>query len=123
MRGYYSIIMLTMLCTLVSCKTTQLHSVGSAEPQRPAPVVQEQPRPVMAGGYTDYREPTAEDLRIFQTTYSGEQNLKPLRVASQIVAGRNFRFCCQDEQGREVIVTIHQPLPGRGDPYVLKITK
>lgn len=74
----------------------------------------------MAGAYGDYRSLEEEDRKLFLETYKGGQALQPLKVRTQVVAGLNYRFLCQqaDDRNRLVEVTIYQPLPGRGAPEV-----
>lgn len=105
------IVLLSLMSLLVACKTTRVSKVEEPVPQKQA----------LLGGYTEYRELSDDERRLFETTYTDRRALTPVRVASCIVAGVNYRFVCVDKRGREVVVTIAQPLPGRGNPYVKKI--
>lgn len=50
----------------------------------------------MVGGYTEDRELTPDDLEIFVAPLTEEQlaTYEPLTVATQVVAGTNYRFYC-----------------------------
>ena len=55
------------------------------------------------GGYTDQRRPTAEERALFEATVASidDTTYKPLNVATQVVAGTNYRFVCKArEKGR-----------------------
>lgn len=65
----------------------------------------------LAGGYTHYRQLTDNDRLIFECTYHDHLSLTPKRVATQVVAGTNYRFLCEDNQGNAYEVVIFVPLP------------
>jgi len=71
-------------------------------------VCEEQP---VCGGYSDYREPMPDEVAFFESTYAGAPKLKPEAVATQVVAGTNYRFRCVDNNGERYEVTIFVPLP------------
>ncbi|MEA9413021.1 MULTISPECIES: hypothetical protein [unclassified Flavobacterium] len=80
------------------------------------------------GGWTDFRKPTAADLLLFKQALEGYVGVKyiPTAVATQVVAGINYRFRCTasippSEIAYEAIVKIFKPLVG--DPHVVKITR
>lgn len=83
------------------------------------------------GGYTQQREPTAEELTLFKTamaTLDGV-NYVPESVATQVVAGKNYRFVCKatpvvpNPQSFHAAVVIYQPLPGKGEPTITSIER
>lgn len=75
----------------------------------------------MCGAYTGYRALTDEDVRIFDATYNNELKLKPQSVATQVVAGLNYRFICTDESGNDIKVVIFKPLPNQGEARVVSV--
>lgn len=75
----------------------------------------------MTGAYTGYRELTEEEKDLFRDTYKGDEKLDPMSVATQVVAGINYRFACTDQNDGEYVVTIYKPLPGHGDPSVTSV--
>lgn len=105
------LVLLSVLCMLVACKTTKVNTAESMDTQRHD----------LVGGYTEYRELDDNDRQLFESTYTDKRKLTPQRVASCVVAGLKYRFVCVDKRGREVVVVIFQPLPGRGEPRVVKV--
>jgi len=87
---------------------------------------------VIAGGWTAYHQLTAEDQKVFNEAMKDHHNLgvkyTPQSVATQVVAGINYRFKCEAEPvvlepiQWEAIVEIFQPL-GKETPYVTGIQK
>lgn len=80
------------------------------------------------GGYTRQRSLTADERQLFEqivdidgTTY------KPRSVATQVVAGTNYRFVCKarDDAGKrfDAVIVIYKPLPGQGEPRVTSIER
>lgn len=74
-----------------------------------------------AGGYTEQRELTQEDKDLFDEVMKDiddEKTYEPVSVATQVVAGTNYRFLVNvTEDGKEsqTYIVIYQPLPGQGD--------
>jgi PBP1b-binding outer membrane lipoprotein LpoB len=87
----------------------------SSATDAPKPATSE-PAPV--GAYTDERPVTAEDLEVFETAMkdvTNVENYKPTKVATQVVAGTNYRFTVTVTEGdakREAHVFIFKPLDG-----------
>lgn len=80
--------------------------------------------PAACGGYTDYRALSDEDVALFADVYDAEPVLTPYAVATQVVAGTNYRFLCRDAAKEEYVVTIFVPLPCYADtqqPTVMSI--
>lgn len=71
--------------------------------------------PVACGGYTDYHALADEDVALFANVYNAEPALTPYAVATQVVAGTNYRFLCRDAAKQEYVVTIFVPLPCHAD--------
>lgn len=86
---------------------------------------------MLTGGYTRQRALTAEDTALFEAATHGLTGVSytPESVATQIVAGTNYRFICTavtataEPKTYKAAVTIFQPLPGRGEPEVTEIIR
>lgn len=75
------------------------------------------------GGYTDFRTPTDEELEMFASLAKDEETeFHPELVATQVVAGINYKFLClsksPDGSTGHCYVTVYKPLPGQGEPKV-----
>ena len=68
----------------------------------------------LVGAYTGARSVSKEELALFRATYKGEVVLTPESVATQVVAGTNYKFVCKDKQGKRYQVVIYQKLPCYG---------
>ena len=86
----------------------------------------EKPKEVIGGGWTPYRELTQEDKTIFDQAMEGFTgiNYTPFLVATQVVAGINYKFKCKaslpgNAEIWEAIVEIFKPLEGK--PYITGI--
>ena len=85
----------------------------------------------VAGGYSKPRTPDADEKALFESLTQGLEGVtyKPLNVATQVVAGTNYRFLCQGREtarkGRkfDAVITIHKPLPGQGEPRVTSVER
>ena len=83
----------------------------------------------VAGGFTEDRAPDQEELDIFETAMAELDGVqyKPMLVATQVVAGINYRFTCRatavfpDAEPYNVYVFIYQPLDG--DAELVEIVK
>ena len=84
---------------------------------------------MLMGGFTDQRPLTAEDSAVFATATKDYAylKLKPLSVATQVVAGMNYLFVCTtsgfNRPPTETMVKIFKPLPGRGEPELIVMEK
>lgn len=80
----------------------------------------------LVGGYTEDREPTDEDLVLFNDAIAIIDTsgvvYQPQKVATQVVAGVNYRFYCQAGDGSFSYVYIFQPLEEGAAPTVTEIT-
>jgi hypothetical protein len=90
-------------------------SLVEGEPAKITEIVEVVPStPPLPGGYTQERDLTAEDTALFAaaTTELIGVNYEPLKVATQVVAGTNYKFYCKatnvvpDAEERYVYVTI-----------------
>lgn len=85
----------------------------------------------VVGGYTDPRRPTTEERALFEAAVASIDDTlyKPLNVATQVVAGTNYRFVCKArENGRrgkrfDAVIVIYKPLPGQGEPRITSIER
>ena len=94
-------------------------------------------RPQLAGGYTQMRKPSDEEVAMLKkaTDDDGMLIYTPLYVSTQVVAGTNYRFwCICDDLSAELKdfklptrsymycwVTVFKPLPGQGEAAVTGI--
>ena len=78
-------------------------------------------REMLCGGYTKFRKPTAEEKALFANTYKSDTILTPSMVATQVVAGMNYKFRCKDKKAHTYEVTIYKPLPNQGEPTVTSV--
>ncbi len=85
----------------------------------------------LVGGYTQQRELTEEDMAVFNAATHGMVGVRytPESVATQVVAGTNYRFVCsattvtREPETYKAEVVVFKPLPGKGDPKVTAINK
>lgn len=86
---------------------------------------------VLCGGYTQQRTPTADELKLFSGALAeiDGAGYTPESVATQVVAGTNYRFVCKtvaatrDAPTYQTEVIIYQPLPECGEPKITSIKK
>ncbi len=54
---------------------------------------------MLCGGFTKFRPVEEADLKLFQEAIGGLEgvNYEPLIVATQVVAGTNYKFICNAE--------------------------
>ena len=94
---------------------------------------------MLCGGYTPMRKVSDEEFAMLKaaTDDDGMIIYTPLEVATQVVAGTNYKFWCiwddlgydhkENEQPAKAYgycwVTVFKPLPGQGDPSVTSIEK
>jgi len=83
----------------------------------------------IAGGFTEWREPDAEEITLFESVMENNTDgtilYTPESVQTQVVAGLNYSFVAiaEPQDGSapyEVYVLIYQPLTG--DPELTDIT-
>lgn len=79
----------------------------------------EDDRQYMCGAYAEYHALTDEDARVFGTAYKYGAKLTPRSVATQVVAGTNYKYICTDASASAVEVVVFQPLPNRGEARVV----
>lgn len=86
------------------------------------------------GGYSDTRRLTDGEREMFDKYVAriGDIEYEAVNVATQIVAGMNYRFLCK---GREVkadgkrgkkfyaAIVLYKPLPGQGEPRITSIER
>lgn len=75
----------------------------------------------MAGAYADFRSITDEEMQLFRSAYTHNAKLTPQSVATQVVAGTNYKFVCTDNSGNVVRIVVFKPLPNQGELKVLSI--
>lgn len=77
----------------------------------------------VVGGFTAQRELTDEEMELFRAvTQDSTTVFTPLSVATQVVAGINYRYYCRYENQEDsgyCYVKVFKPL--EGEPEILKI--
>lgn len=100
---------------------------GSKKPTQP----EKEQQGMLCGGYSSQRPLTDEEAVLFKKVTEGLDGVgyTPQSVATQIVAGTNYRFICKavtatkDPKTYEAVVVVYQPLPGQGEPRITEITR
>lgn len=85
----------------------------------------------IVGGYTDERRLTDEERQLFDAAVAstGDVEYKPMSVATQVVAGTNYRFICKARETKkrgkrfDAVIVIYKPLPGQGEPRITSIER
>lgn len=86
------------------------------------------------GGYSETRRLSDDEQKLFDKYVAriGDVEYEPINVATQVVAGINYRFLCK---GREVkpdggrgkkfyaAIVLYKPLPGQGEPRITSIER
>ena len=88
-------------------------------------------RVVMTGGYTEQRPLSEQEQALFHQLMQGLTGVAytPESVATQVVAGINYRFVCKartvtlDPETYQAEVTVSQPLPGQGEARITSIKR
>lgn len=83
------------------------------------------------GGYSKTRRLSDAEREMFTTVTSSIEGVEysPMNVATQVVAGTNYRFLCKARETKGshkrfyAAIVIHQPLPGQGEPHLLSIQR
>lgn len=86
---------------------------------------------VMTGGYTQQRPLGDQERELFRQVTRGMTGVSytPQSVATQVVAGTNYRFVCTAKSATlhpetyQAEVIVFQPLPGRGEPKITSIKR
>lgn len=111
--------------SLTACGSTGSHTTRS----RPkAEAVREQR---LAGGFTPQRPLGEKDAELFRqaTSQLSDVRYTPVSVATQVVAGINYRFICEAETVTEqpehfrAEIVVFVPLPGRDDACISRIKR
>lgn len=114
-------------CGVQGRKTAAAKEPGKAETAETTGA----PTRLAIGAYTDQRPLTEEDKELFDTVTKGLLGVgyTPESVATQVVAGTNYRFVCA---ARTVTakpdtfraeITVFKPLPGRGEAHITQIRR
>lgn len=115
-------LLLLLLCAFTSCeKVQELISESKTEQQ-------------VVGGYTKPHSLSDQEQEIFQraTTSLHGVEYKPMNVATQIVAGVNYRFLCKawrlNEKGKRdkryyATIVVHKPLAADAELQILSIER
>lgn len=85
----------------------------------------------LCGGYTRQRPPEEEEFALFNAVTEQLRGVgyTPESVATQVVAGTNYRFICTarsetaEPETYRAEITVFAPLPGRGEARVTEIRR
>ena len=85
----------------------------------------------IVGGYSKPRKLTKDEKALFEEAVQGLEGVeyKPLNVATQVVAGTNYRFICRGREtarkGKrfDAVIVVYKPLPGQGEPRVTSVDR
>jgi len=122
-----SICLAVILCVLLSLLTIVMVGCGKTDPGVVDPDTDE-PDGILVGGYSEDRELTEEDWAVFNKVMAvvvGGEDFEPTLVATQVVAGVNYRFTATAEavvpgaEPYKVHIFIFQPL--EGEPELVDI--
>ena len=91
----------------------------------------QQEKTILCGGYTGQWPLEASDRELFRRATTGMTGVSytPESVATQVVAGTNYRFICTAKtttpglETYEAEIIVFQPLPGQGEAKIAKITR
>lgn len=117
---------------IAACAALALTSCGimNGKTQKSSEMKHEIEKP-MTGAYTDQHPLSKEDLALFQSVTADLDGVRyvPVSVATQVVAGTNYRFVCKavamtrEAETYRAEITVFQPLPGRGAPRITAIRR
>lgn len=121
------------MCKIVSILCLVLLLCGSVSCDKLQDVFGNQSQSHVVGGYSKPHNLSDEEQIIFEQATNSLQGVeyKPINVATQIVAGVNYRFLCKarrvDENGKKgkrfyAVIVVHKPLSG-GELRILSIEK
>ena len=85
----------------------------------------------IVGGYSKPRKRTKEEQALFEEAAQGREGGedKPLHLATQVVAGTNYRFICRGREtarkGKrfDAVIVVYKPLPGQGEPRITSVDR
>lgn len=124
------IVISTLAAALFSACGVQTHNAAKQQEKSKTEQTMETTRTDrMNGAYTAQRPLNDEEKELFETVMAKYVGVKytPESVATQVVAGINYRFVCtaepmtQASQTFKAEITIFQPLPDRGEAQITKI--
>lgn len=127
MRYIYITMAVCILCLACGCSRRSARAAAKAaetKSEETVTVKEESPKKELVGAFTDFRPLTHEDQVLFGNTQLENKSIKGykvLSVSTQVVAGINYRFLCEDEEGNVHVVIIYKPLPMQGDPRITSI--
>lgn len=130
---------LTAACAailLASCagtgSRTAAEQTATTTEETATTAITEPAQEMIAGGYSQQRDLTPEELELFKTVTAEIDgvNYTPESVSTQVVAGKNYRFICKavtvtaEPQTYQAEVTVFQPLPHKQEaPRITSIKK
>lgn len=113
--------------TIAALAAMLLTACGSPEKR----TEKQQEKTILCGSYTGQRPLEASDRELFRRATAGMTGVSytPESVATQVVAGTNYRFICTAKAATpgpetyEAEIIVFQPLPGQGEAKIAKITR
>lgn len=126
------IVFLTLAAALFSACGVQKHNAAKQqEKSKPEQTMETTRTDRMNGAYTAQRPLNDEEKELFETVMAEYVGVKytPESVATQVVAGTNYRFICtaepltRDPQTFKAEITIFQPLPSQGEARITNIKR
>lgn len=116
--------------TIAALAAMLLTACGSPEKR----TEKQQKKTILCDGYTGQRPLEASDRELFRRATAGMTDMTgvsytPESVATQVVAGTNYRFICTAKTATpgpetyEAEIIVFQPLPGQGEAKIAKITR
>lgn len=113
--------------TIAALAAMLLTACGSPEKR----TEKQQEKTILCGGYTGQRPLEASDRELFRRATTGMTGVSytPESVATQVVAGTNYRFVCKaktmtpNPETYRAEVIVFKPLPGQGEAKITKITR
>ena len=110
--------------TIAALAAMLLTACGSPEKR----TEKQQEKTILCGGYTGQRPLEASDRELFRRATTGMTGVSytPESVATQVVAGTNYRFICTAKtttpglETYEAEIIVFQPLPGQGEAKIAR---
>lgn len=122
------LILMVLACTTAACGHTQRNGQQRFQATHEDASKPAQP---LSGGYTEQRALTDDERLLFGevTREMDGADYVPESVATQVVAGTNYRFRCKVKtltpkpETYRAEITVFKPLPGQGDPRITQISR
>lgn len=122
---------LMMKSIIVLFAATAITACGGPARQAGKETEKQTEKTVLCGGYTQQRPLTEAETDLFRKVTHGMTGVSytPQSVATQVVAGTNYRFVCtaktatRNPETYQAEVIVYQPLPGQGEAKITSIKR